>query len=225
MPNRAALVVGAAAILLTGLIATVVLLVDAQERPGRQIDAFARAGVGCTTELRIERAGEYFVYAELGAEPVARAGCVPVGDPTARFSVEVDGVPTMPDDRTITYSRGVVSAASVQRLIVDAPTDLVVRVVGSDPGVVAAIGPDPDDGVDDRRTLALALGAATLIVGGGALLFSSRRPARVNLPVADGSDRSAHWGPPGGPIDPLLGPPSDHRPSRWAPPRSDQRMD
>lgn len=202
MRSRVALIVTATAILLAGLVATLVLLVDAQRRTGAQIDAFARAGVGCTTTMRIERAGEYFVFAELGAEPVERVGCAPVADPGARFSVDVagaEGVRVATDDRSITYSRGVVSAGSVQRLTADGPAEVVVTVVGSDPGVVAALGPDPYAGVDDRRALALIIGAATLLVGGTLFLVGARADE------AAGDDTAA-------------------APTVWAPPRPERRL-
>lgn len=208
MPARAALV-AAAVTLLVGLVATTALLVSAQRRPGAQIDAFARAAVGCTTVVRVERAGEYFVFAELGAEPVERAGCTPVADPEARFAVEVaaaDGVSAVIDDRSVTYSRGVVSAGSIQRLVADGPVDVVVTVVGSDAGVVAALGPDPQEGVDERRAWALLVGAITLIVSG--VLFVAAARSREPFDGEDGTDAYGEgWSPE----------------SVWAPPQPEQR--
>lgn len=195
MTSRVALV-AAWIFLVSGLMVAAVLLVGAQRRPGAQIDAFARAGVGCTTTVRVERAGEYFVFAELGAEPVERAGCVPVADPQARFSVAiapVDGVVVADDDRSVVYTRGAVSAGSVLRLVAEGPADLQVAVAGSDPGVVAAIGPDPDSGVDERRAVALIVGALTLLVGGTLLVVASR--AGTSRAEAPAPPRSP-WGPP-----------------------------
>lgn len=201
--RRSVVLAAAALVAVAGLVTCLVLLVAAERRPGAQIDAFARAGLGCTTTVRVDAPGEYYVYAELGGEPVERSGCEPTAAPGTRFGVVVTGVDTVEDERSVVYSRGVVSASSVQRFVAEAGDEVTVTAVGSDPGVVVAVGPDPEAGVATRRVLAALFAGVGLVLAGVVVVVASGRgrgspsePPPGNVPASTGPIDPLLWGPP-----------------------------
>jgi hypothetical protein len=67
----------------------------------------------------------------------------------------------------------------VARITIDAPGDYAVSVLGNDPAINAAIGDDPDDGVDRLRRGAIAAVIVGLVVGGLLLWLAGRRSRKA----------------------------------------------
>ncbi|MEZ5296893.1 MAG: hypothetical protein R2697_11675 [Ilumatobacteraceae bacterium] len=83
-------------------------------------------------------------------------------------------VPRVADD-TVSYDLEADSATSVARITIPEPGDYRISVLGSDPAVVAAVGGDPEDGVESLRQGAIAAIAGGLVLGGFLLWLSARR--------------------------------------------------
>lgn len=183
-------------LLLVGLIAGGVLYVFAEQRPGRAVDGFARAPIGCTTTLEFSEKGTFYLYEEVGAtvDP-AVTGCEPFVSVGREFEAQFVGelTPASTDpDTSVTYEVDGVEGRSIARFEITQPGQYTVAVLGDDPTVAAALGRDPVDGVDDLRRAALivaivgvALGLLMLTVTGR----RSRRAAEATIPDGPG------WGP------------------------------
>lgn len=183
-------------LLLAGLVGGGVLYIVAQRRPAQTVDGFARAPVGCTTTLDFTETGTFYVFEEVGADPASVGnGCQPVADPNADFEVMFTGdlTPTIADDAdTVSYDVDGFDGRSVQRIEVTEPGQYTVAVLGDDLTVVAALGRDPDDGVDDLRRSALILAIAGIVLGLLLLTLAGRRSKRA----ADyGTPDGPGWGP------------------------------
>lgn len=169
--------------LLAGLVGGIALYVIAERRPAQSVDGFARAPIGCNTTLEFAETGIFYVFEEIGADPADIAnGCQPVADPTARFSVEFDGEST-PARITgavgISYDTGGYDGRSVQLVEIVEPGLYTIAVTGDDLAVAAAIGRDPDDGVEELRRAALILAGAGAGLGLLLLTLSGRRSKRA----------------------------------------------
>jgi hypothetical protein len=201
-------------LLFAGLVGGGVLYVVAQRRPGQVVDGFARAPIGCTTTLEFTETGVFYVYEEAGAklEPVD-GGCRPVVDPELDFNVDFTGDPvpeSVIDDDRVSYDVDGFDGRAVQRIEIDQVGTYSIAVRGEDVAVVAAIGRNPNDGVNDLRWWALLVATSGAALGILLLVLAGRRSklaATVSTPVGPG------WGP------------GSHRPAgTWPPqaPRLDQ---
>lgn len=169
-----------------GLVGGGVLYVVAQQRPGQAVEGFARAPVGCTTTLEFSETGEFYVFEEVGGTTTIE-GCQPVATPGAEFEVTFSGdlVPADVEATSdVSYDVDGFDGRSVQRIDVREAGQYTVGVVGSDLTVVAAIGRDPDDGVDDLRRNALVVAIAGLVLGLLLLILSGRSSKRAAAAVA-----------------------------------------
>jgi hypothetical protein len=220
-------------LLFAGLVGGGVLYIVAQRRPAQTVDGFARAPVGCTTTLDFTETGTFYVFEEVGADAATVGnGCQPVADPSADFEVTFTGelTPSIVDDaETVSYDVDGFDGRSVQRIEITEPGQYTVEVLGDDLTVVAALGRDPDEGVDDLRRSALILAIVGIVLGLLLLTLAgrrSKRAAEVTTPDGPGwgpSQRagSGDWSPepprPGQvPVNPHE-PPSRATPERVAP--------
>ena len=183
--------------LFVGLVGGAVLYVVAERRPLANVEGFARAPVGCNTTLEFSEAGTFYVFEEVGAPEAEEVGdgCEPVADPTTRFQVEFTGqlTPASTRDTTeISYDVGGFDGRSVQSVEIVEPGQYTIEVIGDDLTVAAAIGRDPDQGVDDLRRAALIVAVCGVALGLLLLTISGRRSKRaaiVTTPSGPG------WGP------------------------------
>ena len=74
-----------------------------RQRHDKTVEAFARAGVGCTTTLEFSETGEFFVFEETGTpiEVLDEVGCQPLATPGQPFGFEISG----PADVTVPTRR------------------------------------------------------------------------------------------------------------------------
>ncbi|MEO6652680.1 MAG: hypothetical protein ABIP17_08500 [Ilumatobacteraceae bacterium] len=183
-------------LLFAGLVGGGVLYVVSQQRPSDSVEGFARAPIGCTTTMEFSEVGTFFVFEEAGAtfEPV-EGGCQPVATPGATFGAQFTGdrVPdALSQTGEIDYDVDGFAGRSVQRVEITEPGEYAVAVIGSDLTVVAALGRDPNEGVDDLRRTALAVATGGIVLGLGLLIFAGRRSKRAaTLASPDGPG----WGP------------------------------
>lgn len=183
-------------LLFAGLVGGGVLYFVAQRRPAQSVEGFARAPVGCTTTLEFTEGGTFYVFEEVGAaRDAVGGGCQPVADPSATFEVRFSGDVTpnsVLGDESISYDLDGFDGRSVQRIDITEPGQYTVEVVGDDLTVVAALGRDPDDGVDQLRRTALTLAVVGIALGLLLLVLAGRRSKRAAVAVTpDGPG----WGP------------------------------
>lgn len=183
--------------LFAGLVGGAVLYVVAQRRPAQTVDGFARAPVGCSTTLEFAETGTFYVFEEVGADATEIGnGCEPVADPNARFTVEFTGelrpAVVASDGDDVSYDVDGFDGRSVQQVEIIEPGQYTIAVTGDDLTVAAAIGRDPDEGVDGLRRAALILAVVGVLLGLVLLTLSGRRSQRaaaVTTPSGPG------WGP------------------------------
>jgi hypothetical protein len=183
-------------LLFAGLVGGAVLYMLSVRRPADAVDGFARAPVGCTTTLRFTETGTFYVFEDLGPViEVPDGGCEPTADPAQTFAFDMQGPdgPVVPRaDASLSYDTDDYVGNSVARVEIDVAGEYEVVVVGDDPAVVAAIGRDPDDGVDDLRQRAIAVAIIGVVLGGLLLLLAGRRSKQAAAFLApDGPG----WGP------------------------------
>lgn len=170
-------------LLFAGLVGGGVLYVVAQRRPAQSVEGFARAPVGCTTTLEFTESGTFYVFEEAGVgDDVVVGDCQPVADPSADFSVAFSGdlVPAaVRDDDSVSYDVDGFDGRSVQRIDVAEVGQYTVAVVGDDLTVVAALGRDPDDGVDELQRLAMIVAIAGIGLGIVLLVLAGRRSKKA----------------------------------------------
>ncbi len=180
-------------LLLAGLVGGGLLFVRSQRWPTQAVEGFARAPVGCTTTLRFTETGTFFVFRELGGvEPAPAGGCQPLADPTQTFAFELTGPdgPVVPRaDDSLAYDTDQGLGESVARVEITTAGEYELQVVGDDPAVVAAIGRDPDDGVQDFRRSAVLVAVFGVVLGVLLLWLAGRR-----------SKRAAKFAPPDGAV-------------------------
>lgn len=200
-------------LLFAGIAGSLVLYAVSVQRPGRTIDGFARAPVGCTTTMEFADTGTFYVFQEVGGAATLPDGeCVPVPDTFASFDVVITGPAfELTADESLGYDEGGRTARSLYRLDISEPGQYRVRVAGDDPAELAAVGRDPDDGVSDLRRQAVIVAVVGGVLGLALLLLSgwrSKRAATYATPEGPG------WGPSRRPLD-----------SSWVPegPRLGQR--
>ena len=170
-------------VLFAGLVGGGVLWVLAEREPESAAESFARAVTGCTTTLTFGEPGEFYVFEELSGIVAPVDGCQPstlAGRPFTFTVTTTTGVevPRVADD-SVSYDLDVGSGTSVARITIPDPGEYRISVIGSDPAVVAAIGGDPDDGVQQLRQGAIAAAAAGLVLGGFLLWLSARRSRKA----------------------------------------------
>lgn len=201
-------------LLFAGLIGGGLLYWSSIQRHDDAVDGFARAAVGCTTTLEFSETGTFYVYEELGTlvEP-PDGDCAPISNPLQVFGFELTGesgevVPRRDD--SIRYDTDDYSGDSVARIEISEPGEYEIRVRGDDELTVAAIGRDPDDGVDELRQRAIAVAIAGVVLGVLLLVLAGRR--------------SKHAGEFATPEGPGWGPQRTSTVSSWPPeaPRIDQ---
>lgn len=182
-------------LLVAGLIGAGVLFFLATQRPSTAVERFARAAAGCTTTLDFQSTGTYYVYEEIdggGFEPTD--GCTPAATPGQAFVAALSGPTTLAtvDDASVTYDSGGFVGTSVQRFEITTPGLYELSVVADDVRVVAAVGRDPEEGVDDMRSTAVIVGAVGVLLGLLLLVLAGRRSRKAATPsVPDGPG----WGP------------------------------
>lgn len=183
-------------LVIAGVAGAVVLWVMADRRPEQAVDGFARGPVGCTTTLEFSDTGTFFVYEERVGEGVDAFGaCDPVPTADAEFGVELrqDGrVVALRDDTSVSYDTASAIGTSVARVEIDEPGRYDLVVVGADPEVVAAVGRDPEAGVDELRRGAVVVGVLGILLGALLLLLAGRRSKRA---ATYGTPQGPGWGP------------------------------
>ncbi len=178
-------------LLFTGLIVGGVMFVSSRQRHDKTVEAFARAGVGCTTTLKFSETGEFFVFEETGTpiEVLDEVGCQPLATPGQPFGFEISGPADVPvrADSSITYETDELTGASVATFEIETDGLYKIAVVGSDVSTVAAVGRDPSSGVSQLRRGAIVVAAAGLLLGGLLLGLAGTRSKRAATPsIPDG---------------------------------------
>ncbi len=170
-------------LLFAGLVGGGVLFASSVRRPTQTIEGFARAPVGCTTTLEFSETGVFFVFEDIGPATAAlESDCEAVANPSQTFAFELSGPdgPMVPRaDKSLSYDTDDYLGSSVARFEIDVPGEYEIVVVGDDPSVVAAIGRDPDDGVDDLRQRAILVAIVGVVLGGLLLLLAGRRSRKA----------------------------------------------
>lgn len=183
-------------LLFAGLVGGGVLYVVSERRPAQSVDGFARAPVGCSTTLDFTETGTFYVYEEVGAaDGIADGNCQPVADPSASFEAQFTGdlIPAaMSEDDSISYDIDGFDGRSVQRVEIVETGQYTVAVAGDDLTVVAALGRDPDDGVEDLRRAALLVAITGVGLGLLLLILSGRRSKRSAIATPP---QGPGWGP------------------------------
>lgn len=170
-------------VLFAGLVGGGVLWVLADREPESAAESFARAVTGCTTTLTFGEPGEFYVFEELSGIVAPVDGCQPSTLPGRPFTFTVTTttgveVPRVADD-SVSYDLDVGSGTSVARITIPEPGEYRISVLGADPAIVAAIGGDPQDGVEQLRQAAIAAVAGGLVLGGFLLWLSARRSKKA----------------------------------------------
>ena len=170
-------------LLFAGLVGGGVLWVLADREPESAAESFARAVPGCTTTLTFGEPGEFYVFEELSGIVAPVEGCQPStlsGRPFTFTVVDSTGVevPRVADD-SVSYDLDVGSATSVARITIEEPGEYRISVLGSDPATVAAVGGDPEAGVEQLRQAAIASIGGGLVLGAFLLWLSARRSRRA----------------------------------------------
>lgn len=183
-------------LLFAGLVGGAVLYIVAERRPAQTVEGFARAPVGCTTTLEFTEVGEFYVFEEVGAElSDIDSGCEPVADPAQQFGIEFTGdpIPTVTDDaESVSYDVDGFDGRSVQLVDVTEPGQYTIEVSGDDVTVVAALGGDPDEGVEGLRQAALIVAIVGILLGLLLLTLSGRRSKKAAAAITPGGPG---WGP------------------------------
>ncbi|MDJ0769832.1 MAG: hypothetical protein QNJ12_13605 [Ilumatobacter sp.] len=213
-------------LLFAGLIGGAVLFVLSVRRPTQAVDGFARAAVGCTTTLDFSESGTFYVYREVdGIVDLPDGSCDPTATQGREFGFEISGpsgaIDTSTDD-SISYETDDFIGTSVARIEIDEPGEYEIDVVGDDVLNVAAVGRDPDDGVDELRRGAIIVAAVGVLLGLLLLVVAGRRSkkaAEVAIPDGPGwgtpaRDGESAW-PPRPPSVPQV-PVSPHQPDHRA---------
>ncbi len=236
-------------LLFAGVIGGAALFVVSERRSGQAVDEFARAPIGCTTTLDFTETGTFYVFEEVGGVVDPPDGdCAPTADPVGGFDFEFlmgeTPVVTLLDD-SIEYAESGRAGRSVASFTIDDLGNYEIEVRGDDPTVVAAIGRDPAEGVDDLRRGAVIVAIAGVALGLLLLVLAGRRSKLAATPgLSDRTPAASDGAGPTGwppqppvigqfPVDPLVppspitapdtGPPAEQRPSDpWAPPTADQ---
>lgn len=223
-------------LLLAGLVGGGVLYVVAERRPAQSVEGFARAPVGCTTTLDFTETGTFYVYEEVGAAgDIVDGSCQPVADPSASFTVEFFGdltPSTVADDDSVSYDVDGFDGRSVQRVEVTQPGQYSLAVTGDDLTVIAALGRDPDDGVEDLRRAAVVVAVGGVVLGLLLLALAGRRskkaaavstpqgPGWIPTSTVDSADPS--WPPKAPQLDQVpINPHQPAAPATWGPPSGD----
>ncbi len=183
-------------LLFAGLVGGGVLYFLSVRHPGQAIDSFARAPVGCTTTLDFTETGRFYVYEEVDTVVVPpEGGCVPLANPLRSFGFELtgpDGEVVPRRDDSISYDHDGQQGQSVARIEIEQTGQYEIAVVGDDELTVAAVGRAPDDGVDDLRNRAIAVGLAGVVLGLLLLTLAGRRSRKAaEYATPDGPG----WGP------------------------------
>jgi len=170
-------------VLFAGLVGGAVLWILADREPESAAESFARAAPGCTTTLTFGEAGEFFVFEELSGVALATEGCQPSTLPGRPFTFTVvtrngTEVPRVDDD-SVSYDLDVGQGTSVARITITEPGEYRISVLGDDPAVVAAVGGDPEAGVERLRQGAIVAAAGGVLLGGLLLLLAGRRSRRA----------------------------------------------
>lgn len=183
-------------LVLAGIAGAAVLWIMGERRPEQAVDGFARGPVGCTTTLEFSDTGTFYVFEErVGDDVDAFADCEPVPTADATFAAELlaDGQPlTLRDDTSVAYDTPDAVGTSIARVEIDEPGRYDLVVVGADPAVVAAVGRDPESGVDDLRRGAVIVGVLGVLLGALLLLLAGRRSKRA---ATYGVPQGPGWGP------------------------------
>ncbi len=170
-------------LLLAGLVGGGVLFALSIRRPTQAVEGFARAPVGCTTTLDFTETGVFFVFEDVGPPvEIPEGGCEPTADPSRSFAFEMSGPdgPVVPRaDGSLSYDTGDYIGASVARIEVEVPGEYEIVVVGDDPSAAAAIGRDPDDGVEDLRQRAILVAIIGGVLGLLLLILAGRRSKKA----------------------------------------------
>ncbi len=182
-------------ILFAGLVGGGVLYVVSQNRPSETVDGFARAPIGCTTTLEFSEVGTFYVFEEAGVVFEGEGSCQPVATPSASFGVEFVG-DLVPDevvrDESVSYDVDGFDGRSVQRIEITEAGEYSVAVTATDLTVAAALGRDPNEGVDDLRRTALVIAIGGVVLGLLLLTLSGRRSKQAAvMSTPDGPG----WGP------------------------------
>lgn len=191
-------------VLLAGVAGAAALWLMADRRPEEAVERFARGPVGCTTTLEFGDTGTFYVYEEVtGATSDAFDECSPSATPGTEFAFELlaDGRPVAArTDASITYDTPDAIGVSLARIEIAEPGRYQLVVEGSDPTVVAAIGRDPELGVDELRRGSIIVGVLGVLLGALLLLLAGRRSKRaatVTTPSGPG------WGSAAPPAQPV----------------------
>jgi hypothetical protein len=190
-------------LLVVGIVGAIVLWMMAERRPDQAIEGFARGPVGCTTTLEFGDTGTFYVYAETVAsdsDSDAFAACDPVPSVDTEFAVELrrDGRALAPrSDDSITYDIEDAIGESLARYEIAERGRYELAVEGGDAAVVAAVGRDPNQGVDDLRRGAIVVGAVGIVLGALMLLLAGRRSKRAATFTAPDGPGWAPTAPPG----------------------------
>jgi len=170
-------------LLFAGVVGGAVLFAMSVRRPTQAVEGFARAPVGCTTTLEFTDTGVFYVFEDVGpAVEISAGGCQATADPSRTFAFEMSGPdgPVVPRaDQSLSYDEGDYVGTSVASVRIDAPGEYEIVVVGEDPAAVAAIGRDPQDGVDELRQRAIAVAAIGIVLGALLLILAGRRSKKA----------------------------------------------
>ena len=170
-------------LLFGGLIVGGTLYMLSTRREENAVESFARAPIGCTTTLEFTERGVFYVYEETDSVAEIPVGdCQPKAESGRAFNLKVSGPdgPVVPRrDNSITYDTPGASGTSVGRFRIEQLGEYEVEVVGDSVGTVAAIGRDPQDGVQQLRRGSLAVGISGVVLGLLLLLLAGRRSKRA----------------------------------------------
>lgn len=240
-PPRRGWYVLAAVVVAAAAIAAVVLWRAAAARYDDNVDAFARAPVGCDTTLDFDRAGEFVIYLETTGNVDGLGGdCDPAVDyargseglpqPALRLRAADGGEVTLSSTAGVDYDTG--SFAGTPYRLADVPeTGSYVLTVDdeTDEPYAVAVGGDPNEGVAVLRWSAAAVLVAGVVVAVVLVVIARRRrpdpPSQPSLwadtawaPTATSSPPYIGWpdSPPGSPVEPPMS--GSRPPSSWGPP-------
>jgi hypothetical protein len=231
----------AALVVIAAVIAALVLWRGAAARYDDNVDAFARAPVGCDTTLDFDRAGEFVIYLETTGNVDGLGGDC---DPAVDYARASDGLPQpalrlrsaegrdveLSSTAGVDYDTGSFVGTPYRLADVPATGSYVLTVDDeTDEPYAVAVGGDPGDGVAVLRWSAAAVLVAGLAVGLVLVALARRRRSdpfspdalwadTAWAPTATSGPQYAGWpqGPPGLTVEP---PPSGGAPpASWGPP-------
>ena len=153
----------------------------------RTVEQFARAPVGCITELEFEQRGTFTLYVETKGRVAGVEGdCTGSGvsydrgdDDLPKVSLSLVDSTDLPVERVSvtspSYSAGAFEGQAIDEVRIDEPGTYMLTVTSEDSDFAIAVGGDPEAAASTMKTAGVLVALGGLLVGALLLLLGLRR--------------------------------------------------